>query len=79
MSNFEHRCKGRLGFSEVEQQLTAGLVSTVCDVPVAPPRTKHYAKKYAARKKKSEMDSLLSRSVNTGVLGRKEIAAPRSR
>ena len=45
------------------------------NIPVAPPRTKHYAKKYAARKKQSELDSLISRSVN-GVSSRTKSGSP---
>ena len=33
------------------------------DAPVAPPRSKHYMRKYADRKKKSELDGMISRSV----------------
>ena len=45
------------------------IIFLVTNVPVAPPRSKHYARKYAARKKQSELDSLISRSV-TGVPNR---------
>ena len=47
-----------------EKVISSLFISVVNDVPVAPPRSKHYARKYAARKKKSELDSLISRSVN---------------
>lgn len=39
--------------------------NTACNVPVAPPRTKHYAKKIAARRQKKEFDIRITRSLGS--------------